>query len=378
MKNFVKLIQKAYNMNFMTLSQRLVNEKIPVPVLTFSLTDSCADFTRHFKNQGLNIPCIITITQQNTNYDDIKIVDIKEVIKNRLKAEYILVKSIFDYKFAQRFFPDAKIILLWTSPEKYYDAFMNHLPELQEFYESLIDEESKKTFCGYWLSNVSSVLNEAVFANTPQYICHGFIPKPGDVLIDCGACEGSTSLNFAKMGCKVYSFEMDKKNFEIAKKIADENDFIVENLGLGSFKHSVKYTHNEVNIGGSKLDDKGNETATITTLDSYVAENDICQVDFIKMDVEGAELDILKGAATTISRFKPILALSAYHKVDDFWTLMNFVKSVRPDYEFALRHYASSRENVPFIFDDNTENILNSFGMEVTLPGFVECVLFAR
>ena len=316
--------------------------------------------------------------QENINYNDFKILHIKEAIKNRLKLQYIWVRSVFDYKFAQRFFPKSKIILHWTSPQAYYDAFMNHLPELQEFYESLIDEESKKTFCGYWLANVSCILNEAVFANTPQYICHGFIPKPGDVLIDCGACDGSTSLSFAKMGSKVYGFEMDKKNFEIAKKIADENDFTVENLGLGSFNHTVRYAHNDVNIGGSKLDNAGNETATVVTLDSYIAEHEINKVDFIKMDVEGAELDVLKGAVATVSRFKPALALSAYHKVNDFWTLMNFVKSIRPDYEFALRHYASSRENVPFIFGDDTETIFDSFGMDVMLPGFVECVLFAR
>ena len=62
MKNFVKLIQKAYNMNFMTLSQKLVNEKVPVPILTYSLSDKCVNFATHFKNQGLNIPGIITIT----------------------------------------------------------------------------------------------------------------------------------------------------------------------------------------------------------------------------------------------------------------------------------------------------------------------------
>jgi len=62
MKNFVKLIQKAYNLNFMTLSQKFVNEKIPVPILTYSLSDECVNFAQNLKNQGLNIPCIIAIT----------------------------------------------------------------------------------------------------------------------------------------------------------------------------------------------------------------------------------------------------------------------------------------------------------------------------
>lgn len=379
MKNFVQLIQKVHNMNFMALSQKLVHEKIPVTFLTYSVTDDCINFAQNYKNQGLNIPHIITVTPPpEVNNTDFKIININEINESHLNPEYILPRTLIDYKFAKKFFPKAKIFLMWVSPQVNYDAFMNHLTELQEVYESLIDEDSKKAFCGYWLANVSCLLSEAVHANTSQYICHGFIPKAGDVFIDCGTCDGSTALRFSKMGCKVYGFEMDKKNFEIAKKLSDENGFSVENLGLGSFKHDMRYSHVEGNIGASRLDTAGSETTKIITLDSYIAENKIPHVDFIKMDVEGAELDILKGATTTIARCKPILALSAYHKIDDFWTLMNFVKSIRPDYEFALRHYASSREDVPFLFDENTETFLDSFGMDVTLPGYTECVLFAR
>lgn len=62
MKNFVQLIQKVHNMNFMALSQKLVHEKIPVTFLTYSVTDDCINFAQNYKNQGLNIPHIITVT----------------------------------------------------------------------------------------------------------------------------------------------------------------------------------------------------------------------------------------------------------------------------------------------------------------------------
>ena len=104
-------------------------------------------------------------------------------------------------------------------------------------YVLLIDEESKQTFCGYWLGNIASRLGDIVHANTPHYICAGFIPERGAIVIDGGLCDGGTSVRFSQMGYKVYGFEMDKKNYELSLKVAKEKNFVVENLGLGSYKH---------------------------------------------------------------------------------------------------------------------------------------------
>ena len=261
--------------------------------------------------------------------------------------------------------PDAKIIThapeIWgqTNDTLVFDVFIKHLPELLDVYESLIDEESKKTFCGYWRGMISNRISEIVCANTPQYICPGFLPKKDDILIDCGVYDGGTSLRFVNMGCKVYGFELDEKIFKVAAELAKKRNFVVENFGLGSFKHVAN-------------------SIQMTTIDSYVGEKNLPRVDFIKMDVEGAELDILKGAAITIMKYKPILALSAYHKLDDFWTLMNFVKSLRPDYEFAMRQYATTIEDVSSFFPESVISFLKSFDLEINLPDYNECVLFAR
>ena len=79
----------------------------------------------------------------------------------------------------------------------------------------------------------------------------------------------------------------------------------------------MNYTHVEGNIGASHLNAQGNETSRIVTLDYYVEEHDLPSIDFIKLDVEGAELDVLKGAAQSIRKWKPKLAISAYHKHED-------------------------------------------------------------
>lgn len=312
--------------------------------------------------------------------ENLSVVHISELQNLHPRPEYIFAQGWFEARLAKKFAPESKFIFpIGTETEYAYDLFMNHLPDLFELYNSLVDEESKKTFCGYLLSKVSNQMNHCFYSNNRQYILNGFVPDEGAILIDCGVCDGGTAKRFSEMGYKVYGFEMDKENFKLAKKMADENNFVVENLGLGSYNHEMNYTHFEGNIGGSRLDSSGTETTKVITLDSYVGEKKIPRVDFIKMDVEGAELDVLRGASTVISRWKPILSLSAYHKLDDFWTLYNFIKSLRPDYEFAMRHYGHSREDVPFLFGDgDIENILASLGMEPEIRSTDECVLFAR
>ena len=101
-------------------------------------------------------------------------------------------------------------------------------------------------------------------------------------------------------------------------------------------------------------------------------------VDFIKLDVEGAELDVLKGAANSIKKFKPILAVSAYHKHEDLWTLMPYIKSLNPNYKFAFRHYPNTHEDVPFLFDEITLKMFDAFGLDGKVPSLVEGVLMCR
>jgi hypothetical protein len=60
------------------------------------------------------------------------------------------------------------------------------------------------------------------------------------------------------------------------------------------------------------------------------------------MDIEGAELESLKGAAQIIRKNKPKLAISAYHRLEDVYTLPELIKSYRDDYKFYLRHYTNS------------------------------------
>lgn len=380
MKNFVELIQRAHEELFRTVVDRVQTKKIPIGFIYRGNSDEAIKHVKNLREMGLNITHLLLITAVPAVEEELefKILNVGQAVALVPRLEYIFANDITGARIAAKHVPGAKAITLAGLTDDVYETFMSHLVELREVYESLIDEESRRAFCGYWLGNISRRFECFVFANTPHYLAAGFIPEPGAIVIDCGTCDGGTAERFVNLGCKVYGFELDAKNFELAKEVAQRCGFVVENLGLGAYKHEMKFSRAEGNIGASKLDANGTETAQVVKLDTYVGEKGLPRVDFIKMDVEGAELDILKGAEATIARWKPILALSAYHKWDDFWTLMNFVKSIRPDYEFALRHYPETREDVPFMFKDDTEEGLINLGLEPDFRTGGEIVLLAR
>ena len=379
MKNFVKLIKQVHAERFSVVANRIVTRKIPVAFLSVAPIAQAVEITKNIRAQGLNVMQLITVDNPPRQPADFDIVNLKDAAQIYPQPEYVWVAESMGANLARTVMGGCKIIfpasIRGKNTEQVYEIFMTHLPELQEVYESLLDEESKRTFRGYWFGCIANRIDSVIYANTPHYFLSGFAPKAGDIFIDGGCYNGWTAAQFAKLGCKVYSFEMNKTNFDLAGKLAAENDFVLENLGLGSHKRESHYIDSK---GASRLVKNGTLTTTITTLDDYVRENNLPRVDYIKLDVEGSELDVLKGAAISISCWKPRLAISAYHKLDDLWTLMNFIKSIRPDYEFALRQYATDYASAPHAFDKNDIALFETFDADIRIACYEECVLFAR
>ncbi|WP_207131900.1 FkbM family methyltransferase [Clostridium botulinum] len=75
----------------------------------------------------------------------------------------------------------------------------------------------------------------------------------------------------------------------------------------------------------------------VTSIDEFLQGK---EVTFIKMDIEGAELEALKGAENTIKRYKPKLAICTYHKPMDIVNIPIYLKSIVPEYNIYLRHYS--------------------------------------
>lgn len=166
-----------------------------------------------------------------------------------------------------------------------------------------------------------------------------------DVVIDAGGCWGDTALYFAAKGaCKVYVFEFIPSNIEVMQKNFLLNSQFTNSINLIENavwdKSGVELSYNDKGPS-SRVDKAGvykDKTFTLS-IDDLVINQKISKVDFIKMDIEGAELQALKGAEQTIRKFKPKLAISVYHKPDDLILIPSYIQSIHPNYEFYLDYY---------------------------------------
>jgi hypothetical protein len=75
-----------------------------------------------------------------------------------------------------------------------------------------------------------------------------------------------------------------------------------------------------------------------------VATGDVSRIDFVKMDIEGSELAALQGGERAIRKWRPKLAISLYHRPEDFYTIPQWVDSLRLGYRFYLDHYSIHHE----------------------------------
>jgi FkbM family methyltransferase len=142
--------------------------------------------------------------------------------------------------------------------------------------------------------------------------------KADDVLIDVGANMGEFSLKVAqKIGKrgKVISFEPDPVNYQRLQTNFSLNPELaarikVHNVGLGEFPGTVNLSVvNESNRGMNRVvkDAVNFNSITINTLDNIILPEQLTQLTWIKIDVEGFEMHVLKGAVQTIQQFKPSL-----------------------------------------------------------------------
>ena len=102
-------------------------------------------------------------------------------------------------------------------------------------------------------------------------------------------------------------------------------------------KKDTLYFNNSSN-SNSSISESGDSKIEVDSIDN-VCKNE--NVTFIKMDVEGAELEALKGAENTIMKNKPKLAICVYHKKEDLVTIPQYILSLNSDYKLYLRHYDS-------------------------------------
>ena len=181
---------------------------------------------------------------------------------------------------------------------------------------------------------------------TPYFDIRDFKPQKNELFIDAGGCDGDTTkfyffkwLEDYGMNGKSIVFEPNPILFnDCMENLKDCDNVKVVNKGLWHKKETLKF---QKNGACSCIDSDGEEAIEVISLDEYLKDEKE-PVTFIKMDIEGAELNALKGAEQTIKKYKPKLAICIYHKPEDVWEIPNLLLEFVPDYKFYIRHHSLS------------------------------------
>jgi FkbM family methyltransferase len=241
--------------------------------------------------------------------------------------------------------------IFWKYSESLLPHYMHDLPHLvhaqadrvRQALHLLADDDSRREYIAQMrlrlLGDFDSLSDPA-----PGEAYFGeelFDLRPDELLVDCGAFDGDTLDLFLRKTAHSFggavAFEPDPENYaKLAARVRSMPSrtrarIATHQAATGETDRRVlmdagKGVASKVGSGGCEVE--------CVSLDSVLRD---VPASFIKMDIEGSELDTLAGARELIQKNAPILAICAYHRQSDLWNIPLFIHSLRSDYSFHLR-----------------------------------------
>ena len=211
---------------------------------------------------------------------------------------------------------------------------------IEKVFSSLADDISRAYYVQFlaWRKLRIELLFDGLEINNDNRF---FIPEitgtlqENEVFVDCGAHKGFVTEKFLKTVNNkykaIYAIEPDYANFEILEtQLRDIPNTTTIKCAL-SDKNGEERFYQGFDFA-SKLSKNGNDLVKTVTLDSLKIPT-----TFIKMHLEGGELDVLKGAVNTIQKYRPIIAVTIYHNSDGVWKIPLYLMNYAKNYKYYMR-----------------------------------------
>lgn len=251
--------------------------------------------------------------ENEANADKICCVDdyFERMVSRELTMEYYSVnKDKFDEARSLLFDEKSKLIM---------DSFVEGHTKIKKF-----------PLAAYW---------SQYYQNNQYFLDELFSLTNREVFIDCGAFTGDTINDFCNRVDSFdtyYALEPDCRVIDELKKVistnTDRGKIVHLEYGAWHQREELRFFEDTC---GTVCNENTGISIEVDKIDSMIPIN--TKVSFIKMDIEGSELNALKGAEATIKRNKPILAICVYHKREDLITIPKYIKELCPEYHLFLR-----------------------------------------
>lgn len=217
-------------------------------------------------------------------------------------------------------------------------AVIDNLDKSSMFYHELVQlgYDPKKIF----LNNEDIVRSSFgnIYFDLPELKSEG-----NEVFIDAGCFDGENSLEFIRWSkgnySKIYALDPLEDGYYTTKNNLNGYENIeVMKCALGSEDGEANFIQGDILMASKMGMSKQENMVQVKSIDSILNGS---KATFIKMDIEGGEMEALKGAVYTIQNYKPKLAISLYHKKEDIIEIPQYIKKILPEYKFYLRHYSN-------------------------------------
>lgn len=222
------------------------------------------------------------------------------------------------------------------------DAYLANADSIKRVFSLLDDERSRRAFASTIAFRLGKVEASAPApCDGPQYLPDFVLAglSPGLSFIDGGAFDGDSLAEVSQhlaLG-HAYAFEPDPKNFRALVQRCSAMSFPVTCFPCGLAATTGNVTCALGEGESSSIKHAGSDVIQVVRLDDCLPNADIA---FLKLDIEGYEVQALRGARNLISRCRPVLAIAGYHLCDDLWTIPNTLLDIDSSYRIAYRMHA--------------------------------------
>ncbi|ADY54931.1 methyltransferase FkbM family [Syntrophobotulus glycolicus DSM 8271] len=222
--------------------------------------------------------------------------------------------------------------------------------EINKALELLEDDHSREAFCSYLRAYATSEFDHTFMSKgCIDYVRPGLTLNKGFArFVDCGAFTGDTFQDIKKhhnmdsyIGFEP-SGEIYKRLLDTVKNEAGDTVAFLYPCAVGD---KTFYTSFDAELNArSSLSEDGKQTVLVVKLDELLIN---VNPTMIKMDIEGAEIDALKGCKDIIKNSKPDLAICVYHRLTDLWRIPLMIHEIVPEYKLYMRcHYIATIQTV--------------------------------
>lgn len=364
---FLNISIDEINRNVAEYFQRNFNENFPI--ILYGAGNIGKDVLKRLQSIGINVAGFLddTPSKRYSSFNGVNILnqqDMYDKYKNKvnlvvciLNTNHLCSKTI---KFFEEKFNIKAISFYgfsWKYPEAFSDmhglmhpsVFIQNKNEIMCVYESLEDEKSKIEYLNQLSFRLNLDFDLLTFKQENSYF-----PLDLDlglsnelVFIDAGAFDGDTLMELRRIKpeikiLKYIGIEPDRQNFKKLSNLInslnlEKKSFLFEK-GLGAISGNVRF--NSSGDMNASVDKDGNTEISLISL-SEIYEKCIQGSDsvYIKFDIEGFESNVINASLELIRANKPSMAISIYHKYDDFWNIALSIKKLNIGYRLYMRNH---------------------------------------